>query len=162
MQQKNDPSQIQSQRQGLRWVPRCFKTCLHVSDEKWSLSQEGQWGPPWVTKNDYFRKKVGWGPLWVVKNDHFLLLKILLKKISFQGCFMFFFHVLFLVFMVLKGMFMVFFYVFIFFHGSFWLVVLGFHAWMTNNLSISSYFGQNCCRLLMWPLKTLGKEQKSI
>ena len=39
------------------------------------------------------------------------------------------------------------------------MVVLGFHAWMTNNLSISSYFGQ---RLLMLPLKTLGKEQKSI
>ena len=53
---------------------------------------------------------------------------------QFQGSFMVF-HVLLLVFMVLKGSFVVFVWFSYFVQGIFWLVVLGFHAGMTNYFS---------------------------
>ena len=48
-----------------------------ISDEKWSLFQEGQLAPPGVSKNDHYLKKVSRIPVWVTKNEHFHNLDIL-------------------------------------------------------------------------------------
>ena len=89
-----------------------------VCIKMWALSQEVELGRPVIDEKWSF-----------------------LKKVSFQGSFMVF-HVLLLVFMVLKGSYVVFVWFSYFVRGIFWLVVLGFHAWMTNYLSISSYLAK--------------------